>query len=140
MMAWAAAGAALAVALIFVGLLMTRGVFDLWQRLGLSSAAGGLIVAGAPRLMGQAPGPWDLMFLGGLALFFVRTYGATLWRTLDGMDGDLDGQLHWPVRKAPPAPLAANAGAHADPDPAPPVQAAWPPAAAHNLKRKDARP
>ena len=105
MMAWAVTLAAGLVALVFVALLLGRGIFDLWQRTGLSCAAGGLIAAGAPRLLGHPPGWADLLFLGGLLLFFGRTYGGHLFARLDALDGAADGRLRlsrlrWPARHA----------------------------------------
>lgn len=96
MMAWILALAAGAVCALLVGLLLGRGVFDFWQRLGLSATAGGLIAAGVPRLLGRPPGWADLLFLAGLLLFFSRTYGGLLFKNLDGLDGVIDGRLRLP--------------------------------------------
>lgn len=105
MMAWAVTVAAGLVALVLVALLMGRGIFDIWQRAGLSCAAGGLIAAGAPRLLGHPPGWADLLFLGGLLVFLARTYGGHLMARLDALDGVADGRLRfsrlrWPARNA----------------------------------------
>ena len=96
MMAWILALAAVAVCLLLVGLLLGRGAFDFWQRLGLSSTACGLIAAGVPRLLGRPPGWFDLLFLAGLLMFFGRTYGGLLGKNLDALDGAIDGRLRVP--------------------------------------------
>lgn len=101
MIAWALTLTAGAVVLLLVGLLLGRGVFDLWQRAGLVGIAGGLILAGAPRILGHPPGWGDLLFVAGLLLFFARTYGGVLGRDLDALDGRLDGRLRVPALRIP---------------------------------------
>jgi hypothetical protein len=117
MIAWAVTLAAGCVALVLVALLMGRGIFDLWQRTGLSCAAGGLIAAGVPRLLGDPPGAFDLLFLGGLLVFFARTYGGHLMARLDALDGAADGRQRlsrvrkpawWPLRWPSWGPAAAH--------------------------------
>lgn len=106
MMAWVVTLAAAALAFVLVLLLLGRGLFDPWQRGGLSLAAGGLVWAGVPRLMGDPPGLGDLLFLGGLLLYFGRTYGGHAFRNLDSLDGALDGRLRIPALR--PAALRAR--------------------------------
>lgn len=101
MMAWALTVTAALLAAFLVGLLLGRGVFDFWQRTGLSCTAGGMIMAGIPRVMGNPPGWFDLLFLTGLLLFFARTYGGLLGKNLDALDGVADGRLRLPALRIP---------------------------------------
>jgi hypothetical protein len=71
------------------------GHFSLPQRISLGLSASGIVGAGIPRLMGNPPGAWDFMFLGGLVAFFVATYGPAIFRNLDGLDGVFDGRFHF---------------------------------------------
>jgi len=100
-MAWALTLTAGAVVLLLIGLLLGRGVFDLWQRGGLVAIAAGLVLAGAPRILGHPPGWGDLLFVGGLLLFFARTYGGVLGKDVDALDGLQDGRLRLPRLRIP---------------------------------------
>lgn len=85
---------ALAYVLVIGALLVGwGGAFSQLQRAGLALSASGMVGAGLPRLNGDAPGLWDLLFLAGLMTFLGRTYGPAIFRNLDGLDGVFDQKI-----------------------------------------------
>lgn len=68
------------------------------QRLGLCATAAGLVGAGIGRAMQLPVGWFDALFLGGLVLYFVATYGRAIWTRADRLDGAADGRFRLPRR------------------------------------------
>lgn len=65
----------------------------LGQRVGLCAMAAGLAWSGPARFLGHEPGLADLMFLGGILINLWATYGASLVRAIDRLDGREDGRI-----------------------------------------------
>lgn len=85
-------GLVVAVVLV-VALLGWGGKVGPIQRYALCALAAGLAWAGPARALGMAPGPGDLLFLAGLVVYLLATYGPPIFRHVDALDGNRDGQI-----------------------------------------------
>lgn len=89
-----AAAFAIVSLIVAVALFDWGGALNRWQRRGLLALAGGLAWAGPARFLGEPPSMGDLLFLVGLLTYLCATYGPTLYRKADLLDGTADGKVH----------------------------------------------
>lgn len=77
------------------------GLLTLPQRLGLAAIAAGIVWAGPGRALGREPGLGDALWLLGLLVYLVLTYGPKLFERADGLDGAVDGRLAGRLKTTP---------------------------------------
>jgi len=90
-----AAGSVVVLTIVLAAVLGWGGVMSLAHRLGLCAVAAGLVGAGIGRAT-QAPVGWfDALFVAGLAVYLVASYGPAIRRRADAADGAEDGRVRW---------------------------------------------
>lgn len=75
---------------VLVSLMGWGGKVHWLQRLTLCAIAAGLVWAGPGRMFNWAVGTGDLLFLAGIAGYFLITYGPLIWTRADH---ELGGRL-----------------------------------------------
>lgn len=79
-----------------VALMGWGGPVPLGRRLGLSVMAAGIVWAAPERALAGSIGPGDAMLFGGLLAYLLSAHGRRLFRTLDALDGVVDGRIGRP--------------------------------------------
>lgn len=93
-------GVSVVAQVIMAAVLGWGGPMSAAQRLGLCATAAGLVGAGVGRASQQPVGWFDVLFLGGLGVYFAANYGAAI---LQRADDALDG-VGEAAKPAPPRP------------------------------------
>lgn len=91
--AFAAADVAVIIAVAALG---WGGSLSLTRRLGLSSIAGGIIMAAPGRAAVGSIGPGDALLFAGLLAYLLAAHGRRLFLTFDALDGKPDGRIGRP--------------------------------------------
>lgn len=89
----AAANVAVIVAVAALG---WGGSLSLARRLGLSSIAGGIILAAPGRAAAGSIGAGDALLFAGLLAYLLAAHGRRLFLTIDAFDGEADGRIGRP--------------------------------------------
>lgn len=92
---------AVTVGVICLAAVMGWGRMTRFQRWGLIWLAAGLVGAAADRALRRPVGLFDVLMLGGVAVYLVSTYGPAIWQRADAADGAADGRVSLDKIKRP---------------------------------------
>ena len=79
--------------IVAVAALGWGGPLSLGRRLGLVTIAGGIVWAAPARAFAGSVGVGDALLFAGFLLYLIDAHGLRLWRSIDGLDGAVDGRI-----------------------------------------------